>query len=285
MNYTGQTTAAPTTLNFSVINPQDKTTYTWNFGNPFDPNNGSSDKQLTSFFLQDGNYTVSLTAEDKNGCSKTTGVDIVIGQKDSLAVSNNQKYFFFSPEHGTCVGNAVKIFEMATNHQDVTTFYWDFGKDANPRTFEGYNPPEVSWSTPGPKTVTLRAGKQTEEKMVLSSRIYQIYEYPTADFLTHVEDSICNTEQATINFEPALKGNYLYNWIIDNKAYNNKIPSITFLENKNIRASLTVNNHGCQTNSSQVFAPFDCDNLAQPIAINVLKKQRPCEKEEYLIQF
>lgn len=54
-----------------------------------------------------------------------------------------------------CIGAPVVFFDQSTGGSNPKTWFWDFGPGATPATFSGQNPPTVTYSTTGTKTITL----------------------------------------------------------------------------------------------------------------------------------
>lgn len=88
-----------------------------------------------------GNYTVTLTATDSNKCSSSYNVPISIGSPTAS----------FTVPDTVCLNTKVKFVNTSSSGSCV----WNFGADALPASSTLTNPPDVTYSTPGLKTITL----------------------------------------------------------------------------------------------------------------------------------
>ena len=88
-----------------------------------------------------GSYTVTLTATDTNKCASTFKVPVSIGSPTAT----------FTVPDTVCINTPVTF----TNTSSAGTYSWNFGAGATPAT-SGLVNPVVTYSTAGPKTVTLK---------------------------------------------------------------------------------------------------------------------------------
>lgn len=94
-------------------------------------------------------YTISLTVTDANGCSKT------MTKTDYLIISPSPEALFSTVDTFGCSPPYTATF---TNNSPVTSginFQWNFGPGNG--TYNGVNPPPVSFNTSGSHTITLIA--------------------------------------------------------------------------------------------------------------------------------
>ncbi|WP_306641304.1 PKD domain-containing protein [Sanyastnella coralliicola] len=92
--------------------------YSWDFGNPGDPNNTSTEENPQHVYLQNGSYDVCLTAENSQGCQQTQCQANVVNIVSPVAD------FTFTSDNNNCLFGVQ--FENTTTGV-VQTSQWDFG--------------------------------------------------------------------------------------------------------------------------------------------------------------
>jgi len=85
---------------------------------------------------------------------------------------------FNMSEDTICVNTPVTFTDFSTG--DPTSYYWDFGKDANPATTTVKNPNDVVYSSNGLKSVKLIVKKDGVADSLLDTVL--VMNYPIADF-------------------------------------------------------------------------------------------------------
>lgn len=164
-SFTAQPTigCAPLIVSFSNTSTPLSGEFEWNFGNgqtyvgttPPDQEYGSN-----------GNYSISLTQVDENGCTSTVVLE------DLIEVTPLIPNFEADVVEG-CEDLAVVFTDLSTSPNNVntpiTSWQWDFG---NGSTFEGQSPPVQTFSE-GKYTVTLTVITDTgcEETIVFEDYI------------------------------------------------------------------------------------------------------------------
>jgi len=73
-----------------------------------------------------------------------------------LTYSELEAVFYADPPGGNCVGQTTVFTDSSYSSSDnIVSWQWDFGEGATPPSANTRGPHEVSWATPGPKTVSL----------------------------------------------------------------------------------------------------------------------------------
>lgn len=129
----------------------------WNFGDPNNVNDTSSDPNPTYEYSFPGQYVVTLIANPGTPCSDTV--------RATFDVRNPLK-----PEIGKegrfCFENQEVIFTALGSYPATATFQWNFGNDATVSQFQGKEPPPISWRNPGWHYIRLQVSDRgcTEEQ-------------------------------------------------------------------------------------------------------------------------
>ncbi|MBC7586841.1 MAG: PKD domain-containing protein, partial [Chitinophagaceae bacterium] len=114
--------AAPVSVQFSS-NSLGGATYFWNFGD----GNISTLQSPTHSYNQQGNYTVSLTVANANGCKDS------IAKTDFVAVAPPRiENITIDPKEG-CKPLSVDFLSLVTSVQTIAQYFWEFG-DGNTST-------------------------------------------------------------------------------------------------------------------------------------------------------
>ncbi len=136
---------------YSINSVSDATSYLWELipANAGTIALGQGTTDVTIYFL---NSNVTIKVTPINSCGNG-------GSKSEIVTIDNS--FCFGPLFGgfsanTCIGSTV----VFTNYTDPSQYFnqtpnWEFGAGANPATASGNGPFNVTYSTPGLKTVTL----------------------------------------------------------------------------------------------------------------------------------
>jgi len=125
-------------------------------------------------------YTISLTVKDDNGCTNT------LTKENFLKVNENPVVDFMADATFSCNSPHTVNFLNSSLNTDMT-FQWEFG---NGQSFNGVNPPGVTYNNQGLYDVTLLGtDNMTGCKDTLLRTDYIQLSYPT-DF-TQSADTIC----------------------------------------------------------------------------------------------
>lgn len=131
----------------------DPDSYTWGFGSNATPASATGPGPHEVSFSTIGNETVTLEIEkvvDGVPYSDNTSQAVSIIDCSGLTA------LFELSENTVCTDNSITVTDASTNTTIGTTEYaWDFGVDATPATGDGTDPYDVSWSSPGEKTISL----------------------------------------------------------------------------------------------------------------------------------
>jgi PKD repeat protein len=245
--YTGDLTSLPTTLIFHG-STCGSCSYLWDFN---DPGSGtddtSSQSETTHKFMHDGNYYVTYTVKDANGCTTTTKQSITI----SGSVSYRSQYadFTIAPTQSTCVGNKVRITDMSNNVTNFTKWY--FGDGAVPATASFNDTPTVYWTTPGVKNIVLITGTSgNSDAQKQKSVYYTVTDYPDATF---TYSGTTTSAPATVSFTANEGQGYLYSWDFGDpgsgsaNTSNNSAPSHNYTTSGTYTVTLAITHNGCTT--------------------------------------
>lgn len=170
-------------------------TYEWDFGNG---NTSTLEDPPAETYTQNGNYTISLTATDPDGCATTFTRQVTIGSPTTE---------FLVPDT-ICIGDSVQMI----NNSSPGFYQWVFvqGNDPTSTTLEE---PWVTFNTPGLQNITLT----TSSGQCSSSQTTQIFvEDPTAEF-TSTPDYAC-VEPMDVQFTPINSGYAEYHWLFGDSA-------------------------------------------------------------------
>jgi PKD repeat protein len=286
--YTMSTPNAPTTINFRADEPT-ASNYQWDFGNPEGTGSKTASGRTVNnrAFNEPGTFAVALTVTSANGCKSTYYETITVGNANTSAYKSE---FSFGPATGACVNNKVSIVEMASGGHSTSSsnFSWNFGKDAQPATSSSYKPPLVSWTTPGPKVITLTI--TTGGTKTVKSQVYEVLPYPVADFSIDAANSTCAASPFVVAFNPALASGNLYQWDFgaggSPSTSTSANPKPTFNTAGTYPIQLTVINNGCRAvNVKNVtVGNGTCGIPSLSAGISIQPSRAGCASNEYLVQ-
>ncbi len=229
------------------------TQWTWDIGGSVGVviSNDPNDIISTTYSVADL-YGISLTVEDANGCTATTFVDDYIEAIDVTPVT------FTADQTEGCTEPFVVQFTNTTT--DPTFSYsWDFG---NGQTFNGENPPAVTYATQGSYTVILYAtssalGCTTSETKVDFITIGSDVSFTASSYQTCLGESITFEDTSS---EPADS----VRWVFGNGiSSTDAAPSITYDTEGCYTVSLVRYVDGCTG-----FSSFDCIDILNTIAVD-----------------
>lgn len=73
---------------FAVVNPQNTTSYSWDFGDGTTIANGASVQSHT--YGEDGNYTITVTLENEFGCTETVITENITVENGTASIASNE---------------------------------------------------------------------------------------------------------------------------------------------------------------------------------------------------
>lgn len=88
--------------------------------------------------------------------------------------------FTSTPDNSGCLNEAIVFQDNSQSIAGVASWEWNFGVGANPATASGPGPHEVTYSTPGIKSVTLVIEDESG-CIVTSIQQYEVFDLPTVD--------------------------------------------------------------------------------------------------------
>lgn len=184
----------PSTINYTG-NASATANYTWTFngGTPANPN-GSGPHDVTWSLA--GTYFLNLVVEE-NGCtSPQTQIPVVV---NPIPTSD------FTVSTPVCLDGTSTI-TYTGNAASNSVFNWNFDEGYSPNQV-GPGPFEVSWETPGPKTIRLEVSA-LGCLSTLSTQTIQVLPLPVVD--AGLDQQSCSGASVTLGL-PALPG-HTYSW-------------------------------------------------------------------------
>ncbi|HNF49201.1 MAG TPA: PKD domain-containing protein, partial [Chitinophagales bacterium] len=159
-----------------------------------------------------------------------------------------------------CPGEAITFTDASTPPPagTLTQWTWNFGSGATPATFNGQNPPAVTYSTTGTKTITLTV-KSNRGCLVTSTKTITVANTPPTVAIVATAISICPGTNVTFTATPSNAGsNPTYQWYLNgtpvgtnSSTYsNNALPN-----NAQVYVKVTSNgicNSGLTANSNTI---------------------------------
>lgn len=122
--------------------------------------------------------------------------------------------FAVAPEH-LCVGSTFMFTDASTSLDAITDWQWNFGIGASPATATGKGPHNVTYSTPGPVSITLTI---TNEDGCQVTSVQTINVLPLPEVSATIINDYCGPMDSTgaVILEPSGTGQpYQYDWVGD----------------------------------------------------------------------
>lgn len=138
--------------------------WTWGLGGSAGIVNNTTPADVSSTYSLSDNYAVNLTVEDENGCTNT------VTKTDFVSVTPAPVADVSGTNLQGCVAPHVASF-MNNDPNPNVQISWDFGNNI---TFQGDNPPAVTYNEPGYYTVTAIAtniSSQCSDTLVLENYV------------------------------------------------------------------------------------------------------------------
>jgi PKD repeat protein len=182
---------APVDVNFTNTSSNSSMFYAWDFGD----GNVSNLQNPSHSFISTGNYVVTLTSTDANGCSDdTTMVNFIVFPSPTSA---------FAPDATSQCGLNDYV-ELTNTSQGATQYYWDFGNGQ----YSVLTNPTINYNQLGDYTITLVTQNQyncTDTTKVL----YSVLPGPAADFEIESQNGC---EPLTVQFSQASTNSTNFYW-------------------------------------------------------------------------
>ncbi len=164
-NYLAACVGKPTQFIDSSISYRGTVTkYLWSFGD----GNFSSAQNPTHIYAIPGNYTVSLTIEDSNGCSNLSNQEITILPQPIAAFSSTT----------VCQGKATLFTDQSSSLTNIISWNWNFGEDNKTSTLKN---PSHLYKDAGVYTVILIIINSSGCIDTVSKKV-TVYPLPEAEF-------------------------------------------------------------------------------------------------------
>ncbi|WGH76032.1 PKD domain-containing protein [Tenacibaculum tangerinum] len=143
-------------------------TYSWTFEGG-EPNSSSNRNPGIITYNQEGSYTITLEASNRDGSIDTKTQEITV--KPTVLIDFNAEI----------VENNFSPVEVKLNNktQGATSFQWFF-QGGNPETSTEQHPQNVTFATPGKHTIRLKVSNGEEN--YTQEKIIEVAPYLTADF-------------------------------------------------------------------------------------------------------
>lgn len=206
-----------------------------------------------------GVYTVALTIS-KGSCSSTYLLDIDI---------RRARADFSSSANTACVGEEVTFFNQGTpgsSPSTTVTHSWSFGTGATPSTSNLPDPPVVTYSTPGAKTilhyVSVDYGSCGGFREDTYTQTVVINDRPTVSFSSTAP--VCEGNNVDFTYTGTTSSIDQYNWDFGTGAF----PAMSSAKNP---VGVSYSGSGIKSVNLTVTNQFGCVNSAsQNISINGL---------------
>lgn len=226
-------------------------TYEWTIPGGVITAGSTSTPSVTVHWTSASNRQIKLVVKNMGCVSDTEKLDITIRKASSdFNVAFSQG----------CVGTPINS-SYAGDAPVGATYKWDFGANANPamgnaQAQAGGGGWDVSWSTPGTKTISLVVTdngcvSDTTKKTVI------IYAVPTATFNVSASN-ICEGQKINITYTgtAGLTNDTTFTWTIDGTSVPISLPSnrgphqnVYWSDAGTKDISLFVSEHGCRSNT------------------------------------
>ncbi|MFN8296965.1 MAG: PKD domain-containing protein [Chitinophagales bacterium] len=173
-----------------------------------------------------------------------------------------------------CPGEAITFTDASTSPPagSLVNWTWNFGVNATPATFIGQNPPSVTYSTLGVKTISLTI-KSDRGCLVTSTKTITVANVPPTVSIVASQNPICIGTNVTFTATPTNAGaSPTYQWYLNNNPVgtNSNIYTNNALSNGDqIKVQITSNfacNSGTQATSNTITMAI---TSALPVSVSI----------------
>ncbi len=153
-----------------------------------------------------------------------------------------------------CIGSPVVFYDLSDNGGDPGsyTWNWNFGPGATPATFTGQNPPTVTYSTTGTKTITLTYTTRNGICTDFMQRDVDVVAQPTVTFTSNSPQ--CTGQQFNFTYTGSAALTYMWDFGAGAVPNTSTIPNpqgITYSSAGTKTITLTINNGTCTQTATQ----------------------------------
>jgi len=235
-------------LNTGTVNPG--ANHIWDFdGAVLVSGSGSGPYEL--FWSSPGPKNVCLTIQEDQCIVGPECVTVNVDPRPAVGIG---------PVANQCFAGNSFSFSPTGTSPTANFYFWNFGAGASPPTSTAATPSGVSYATPGTKTVTLVVVENgcVSDTATVS---FEVLQEPNANFGV---SSIALCQNDCFDFTyigPAVAPNQTYVWNfgangIPNTSNLQNVDCVNFTQGGTYTVTLTVDNNGCATSSTQNISVF-----------------------------
>lgn len=209
--------------------------YTWDFGVLNTINDFSNDFEPTHNYASPGTYIVQLISGSSANCKDTSSAQIKLNEPLQMS---------FTHSDSLCLTNGLYDFNATVSGPATTTFLWDFGTNAFPKTATTIDVNDVKYSTAGRHQVLL-IGSFDSCKDTLRSDVF-VFGAPKIDF-DYINTLQCAPTNAQFVNLSQSDASTSYFWDFGDGATSNLFsPTNTYTEVGSYSVGLTmITKEGC----------------------------------------
>jgi gliding motility-associated-like protein len=222
-------------------------TYSWTGPNGF-TSNSNEIKILINDVNQAGVYSLKTS---KNGCSSDVQ-SVIIPAIESMPTAD-----FSNNIANLCENTQSYIF--TNNSTNYTKVIWNFGIDASMTTSTDHNPPPVSYTSPGPKTISLQVFNKND-CYVIVTKLITVNLKPDLPVINGLKSSYCIGDEIILHTSAESESTYLWTGPNGFTSSLNEIKILVDDPNKAGIYNLKITKNACSSDITSVTVP--------PIAIS-----------------
>ncbi|MEM6766366.1 MAG: PKD domain-containing protein, partial [Bacteroidota bacterium] len=249
--------ATPHTVDFTD-NSIGAVSWQWDFGD----GNTANTQNPSNTYLVGGNYTVSLTVANTDGCRATET------KNDFVRITRPQADFIAGPRQEGCVPLTVNFTDISTAIEPINTYIWNFGDGT---TGTGANPSHT-YTTEGQFNVSLTIITQNGcRDTIVYPGLIEAGIRPVVDFTAN---PIISCAGNPIDFTDQSSTGTGWTWFFgDGNGAFNQNPSYSYQDTGVFDVTLIVENFGCR----DTFTRDSFITIVGPVADFVMTPDQACE--------